>query len=139
MRMTATPRARAAECAHGALHIGGLAPAVAGNRDPGRPSYCQNGNRSARRGACGVGRNARSIGMSRIDQCIDSLAREIINETLHAAETADPHRHSLCGRRAGTARKRERDRKVSAWREALCKAPRLRRSAENKDAPHVGG
>ena len=77
--------------------------------------------------------------MSRIDQCVYSLALKIINETLHAAETADPHRHRLCGRLAGAARKRERDRKVSAWREALCKTPRLRRSAENKDAPHVGG
>jgi len=119
------------------LHIGDLAPSVACDRDPGRPAHCQNGDLSQLRGACGVAGDARGIGMRRIDQCVSSLAREIVSKPLHSAETAGPHRYGLCRRRAGAARKRERNGEISAWRKALREAPRLARSAENKDAPHV--
>ena len=74
---------------------------------------------------------------SGVDQPVDPLAREILCEPFGAAEAADAHRHRMRHRTAGAARERQGDRKIGAPRQAPRQLPRLRRAAEDEDAPHA--
>ena len=73
--------------------------------------------------------------MGRVDQHVDALRGEIAGKPFDAPETTAAHRDRLRGRRRRAAREREDN--VGATGQSFGQPPRLRRAAENEDAPHV--
>jgi hypothetical protein len=70
--------------------------------------------------------------MRSIDQKVDALSAQIFSESLGAAETTDPHRHGLSGRRGSSAGKRY-GRSELARRQRYSKLASLRGSPKNQD------
>ena len=130
-----TARLRA-ERLHGGAGIGDLHPTIAGKRRPGRASQREQGNACGCRRGGGIGRDARGVGVCRVDEDIDALACEILCKALSAAESADPHRRGLCGRRSGAASERDRNFQLDAFNETFRQAARFRGPTENEDASH---
>jgi len=124
------------ERAHGFGDIGGLAPTVACDRNPGRPAHRQQRDSRTPRRACRIGGNCPCVRVRCIDQRIDAFAAQIIGETIRAAEAADAHCNWLLARRCGTAGERDGDSKIRVCCKPRREATRLRRAAENEDASH---
>ena len=127
---------RAADRPHRGLRIIDFDPAIAGHGCPGSAMQRQYGNAGECGSACRIGRDDGGIGVGCIDQRLDSLDANMMGKSLRPAEAADAHGDGLRKRRRRSAGQRERDGEGCARREHFRKTPRLRRAAENEDAPH---
>jgi hypothetical protein len=117
---------------NGALRVRNSDPEITLQCGPGRSAQSQDrrgGLRSCR--GC-VGGNDLRIWMRSIDQKVDALSAQIFSESLGAAETTDPHRNGLSGRRCSSAGKRY-GRSELARRQRYSKLASLRGSPKNQD------
>ena len=122
---------------HRLAHVADLAPAVAGDRNPGRTPQRHEPHIGFARGRHSVRRDDAGVGMRRVDQDVDALADEVVRKPCGAAEAAAANRHALARGRSGAAGQRKRDIKVAAPSQAFGQQPRFRGAAKNEDAWHA--
>jgi hypothetical protein len=130
------PPRRAAEHVDRLGDIGNLDPAIADDPRPRRPAQRDESDAGRRDRLRGVRRHLGGIGMRRIDQDVDALARQIVCEPGRTAEAASSHGDGLRRWLPGTAGERQGQRQVGLRRQPLRQQARFRRAAENEDA-HV--
>lgn len=113
-------------------HIRNLGPAVAFAPFPGRTQQRDRHHAAHPRYFSGVGRDARREWMGCVNKDSNLLGADVGSQPLGPAESTDPHRHALGGRRARAASQRQGD--VAQGGETACELPRLGRAAQYQDA-----
>ena len=128
---------RRTQSTHGINGVGYLGPSISGNGTPGRPAQRNQRRIRLSSGAHCISRYRRRVGMSRIDQGVNSLVAQVLCEAGSPAESAAPYGHGLRQRRDSAAGQRQGHGHVGARRKKLRQLPRLGRASKNQDMSHV--
>lgn len=110
------------------------APAIALDRKPSWPAECESGNAASADSFRGIGGNAGSERMGRIDQQIDGLVLQVAGETLGATEATGTNGNRLWSRICGSARQRQYDIEIGADRERCRQPTGFRRATQDQNA-----
>jgi hypothetical protein len=128
-----SPRLWSKRC-HRSIRVGHLAPVITRRSHPSRTLQPQQRHVQRVGSNYGICRNARGVGMGRVDDCFDHLTAHPIDEAFGAPKASDARGAAGQQRRLGASRQRVGRREPAVARQGLGQRVTLRCASEYEDA-----